>query len=138
VSALAALSYLNLYFLLSSLYIISRLQANFPFPPHHSISLDLWVKPCCPPVPRRLSSFDPPLISSLVLLPTCWNYRGFHYRRWWSGRCHFSRIIQGIWLRFLSHHSFFLRGTPSTNLMFSVTTRGSTDDSYLTQAVLCW
>ena len=45
---------------------------------HHGISLNLTDYVWLPPVPRHPSSLHPPLISSLLLLPTCWNYRRFH------------------------------------------------------------
>ena len=37
-----------------------------------------------PPAPRHPSCFHPPLVSSLQLLPTCWNYRRFHCRSYYG------------------------------------------------------
>ena len=78
-SALTALFYSNLYSLLSSLYVIFKFYAKFPHPfpimEYHSISLLMSGHP---PAPRPLSSFRTPPISSLTLLPTCWNYWRFH------------------------------------------------------------
>ena len=67
-SALAALSYLNSYFLLSSLYIIFQFYADFPPLCSLIIYHSIWgVISCCPPLPRPLSSFPtgPVQITSL-------------------------------------------------------------------------
>ena len=79
-SALAALSYLNSYSLLSSLYIIlSKFYAKFPFlltiTRYHLKVSHVWSS--CAKTPLLFPSplyFQP----CATVLPTCWNYRRFH------------------------------------------------------------
>jgi len=74
-SALAALSYLNLYSLLSSLYIISRFYPKFPFlltiTRYHSKARHVWSS--CAKTPPL---YHPPFISSLVLPPASYRIWG--------------------------------------------------------------
>jgi len=81
-SALAALSYLNSYSLLSSLYIISKFCTKFPCrlaitrlhsKPSHQSCL-------AAPVPRPLSSFHPPLFPTLCYSLPAGIIRGFFVR----------------------------------------------------------